>query len=240
MSNYEPLDLSKITKHEFPMIKQLSYEQEDMVTKLLRTRRLLVDAVAGSGKTTVLTQAMKVLKDKDRVSRVYYVVFPVQEGSLGFLPGELPSKLAPYAVPFIQALIKAGVHYSELDPEVICNPLIEGDYKVVPHTFLRGQTWDGIGVIIDESQNGTLDELQKTFTRLEDDCYIAIAGHNGQIDIEKSKSGFSTYIHHFKRGVETGVYTEIEFASLTHNFRGKFSAFVDQVKNFAEEEQKQV
>ncbi|MGE4605079.1 hypothetical protein ACEWF9_09450, partial [Bifidobacterium longum subsp. longum] len=61
MTQKEPLDLSKLTKNDFPMIKKLDREQEDMVNKLFKSKRVIVDAVAGSGKTTVLTQAMKVL-----------------------------------------------------------------------------------------------------------------------------------------------------------------------------------
>lgn len=230
MSNREPLELSKLTKKEFPYIKKMSYEQEDMVTKLFKCQRVIVDAVAGSGKTTIATQAMNALKQKGHVDKIYYIVFPVQEGSLGFLPGDVAKKIEEYAVPFIQALVKAGVQQHELnDMEAICNPLLPGDYKVVPHTFLRGRNLERIGGIVDEIQNGTVDQIKKTLTRFEDDCYIAMIGHNGQTDIAKEDSGFSAYIHHFKRGLASGAFTDVQFAELTHNFRGDFSSFVDQI-----------
>jgi phosphate starvation-inducible protein PhoH len=235
MTEKEPLDLSKLNKKEFPLAKKLDFEQEDMVTKLFKYKRIIVDSVAGSGKTTVLTQAMKALKDKKHIDTIYYVVFPVQEGSLGFLPGDLSDKIKEYVIPFTQALIKAGVNPQELDYMRMTDELMPYDFKVVPHTFLRGRTISGAGIIIDEIQNGTLDEIKKTLTRVEDDCYVALAGHNGQIDIPKELSGFSTFIHHFKRGKEAGIYTEIEFAKLTHNYRGKFSAFADQVTPVKEE-----
>lgn len=237
MSNREPLNLGKLTERDFPFIKKLSHEQEDMVIKLFKSKRVIVDAIAGSGKTTITAQAMKVLKDKGHINKVFYVVFPVQEGGLGYLPGDLPKKLMEYAVPFAQALAKAGVTHQELDVEAMCNPLMPGDYKVVSHTFLRGRTYDDIGVIVDEIQNGKPDEIVKTLTRLEDDCYIAMIGHNGQIDIPKHLSGFSPLIHHFKEGKRSGIYTDFEFAELTHNFRGEFSSFVDQMsKAFAKME----
>lgn len=236
--NGERLDLSKLTKQDFPMKAKLSHEQEDMVTKLFKTKRIVVDAIAGSGKTTVLTQAMMALKKKGKINRIYYVLFPVQEGAMGFLPGDVPDKVREYAVPFIQALLEAGVNPQELNLMDMCNPLTYGDYKIVPHTFLRGRTLDNVGAIIDESQNGTVQELRKTFTRFTDDCYIAIAGHNGQIDIKPSQSGFAPYIRYFKQGKELGIYKDIDFAELTIDFRGGFSAFADKITNNFMEEKK--
>lgn len=229
MTHKESLDLSKLTKKDFPLIKQLDREQEDMVIKLFKSQRVIVDSVAGSGKTTVLTQAMKVLKDRGYIDAIYYVVFPVQEKSLGFLPGGVSEKIKEYAVPFQQALVEAGENPQTIDLEMMCDEFIGGDYKVVPHTFLRGRTMDRVGIIIDEAQNGTVDEIRKTLTRIKDSCYVGMAGHNGQIDIAKGNSGFSAFIHHFKRGKETGIFTEIEFAELTTNYRGKFSSFSDEI-----------
>jgi len=223
----EPLDLGKLHEKDFPLIKKLSWEQEDMVTKLFKSKRVIVDAIAGSGKTTVLTQAMKALLYKGYIKSVYYVVFPVQERALGYIPGGVAEKIEEYAVPFVQALVEAGVQ----PPSMIelCDTFSNGEFKVVPHTYLRGRTINNAGVIIDEVQNGTVDEIRKTLTRITDDCYVAIAGHNGQKDIKKDQSGFSAYIHHFKQGVASGEFPDIEFAQLTHDFRGKFSSFADKI-----------
>lgn len=235
MSGKEPLDLGKLNSKDIPYIKRMDREQEDMLIKLFKYKRVIVDSVAGSGKTTILTQGMKALKDHDYIDEIYYVVFPVQEGALGFLPGDLAKKIQEYAIPFKQALITAGVNPQHIDLEAMCNEFIPTEYNVVPHTFLRGRNMSGKGIIIDETQNGTVDEIRKTLTRIDDDAYVAIAGHTGQIDIKKELSGFSTYIHHFKRGKETGVFKEVEFANLTHNYRGKFSAFADTIgTNFSE------
>lgn len=237
MSEKEPLDLGKLSSKEIPFIKRLDREQEDMLIKLYKYKRVIVDSVAGSGKTTILTQGMKALKDRGYIDEIYYVVFPVQEGALGFLPGDLAKKIQEYAIPFKQALVTAGVNPQHLDLEAMCNEFIPTEYNVVPHTFLRGRNMSRIGIIIDETQNGTVDEIRKTLTRIDDDCYVAIAGHTGQIDINKEASGFSTYIHHFKRGKETGEYKDIEFAKLTKNYRGPFSSFSDKVGVYLKEEE---
>jgi PhoH-like ATPase len=223
----KPLDFSKLTSNEFPLIKRLDHQQEDMVVKLFKKKRVIVDAKAGSGKTTVMTQAMKALQDKNYIKTIYYVLFPVQEKSLGFMPGGLSDKIKEYAVPFIDALTDAGANPQELILEDMCNPLVMGDFKIVPHTFLRGRTIKEAGIIIDEIQNGTLDEVKKTLTRVDDSCYVAMTGHNGQQDIKNS--GFSAVKHHFKQGVESGEFPEIAFAELSVNYRGAFSTFSDKL-----------
>lgn len=228
--NKGPLDLGKLNKNDFPFLNKMDWEQEDMVIKLFKSRRVIVDSVAGSGKTTILTQAMKALKDKEHINKVYYVVFPVQEGSLGYLPGPLSEKIKEYAVPFYQALVNAGVNPQHLDLDRMCDEFFETEYNVVPHTFLRGRTIEDAGIIIDEAQNGTEDELRKTFTRITDSCYVGVSGHRGQTDIPGS--GFTNYIQHFKIGKELGIYRNIDFAKLTTNYRGEFSSFTDRIGEF--------
>lgn len=228
MSKREPIDFSKLTKKDFPFINKLDNDQENMVIQLFKKRRVIVDSCAGSGKTTVLTQAMKVLKDKGYIDTIYYVVFPVQERSLGYLPGDVSDKIREYAVPFSQALTKAGVNPQGLDIHRMCDEFMPSDYKVVPHTFLRGRTIENAGIIIDEVQNGSVKEIKKTLTRITDDCYVGIAGHTGQIDTEDS--GFKTYIEHFRKGVENNTFTGIGFAKLTNDYRGSFSSFADKIE----------
>lgn len=227
MTNKGVIDFSKLSKKDFPFRDRLDRDQEDMVIKLFRDKRVFVNSISGSGKTTIATQAMKVLLDKGIIDKVYYVVFPVQEESLGYLPGGVSDKIKEYAIPFMQALIKAGVNPQGLDLDRMCNEEVPTQFNVVPATYLRGRNISNAGIILDEAQNGTADDLKKTLTRIEDDCYSIIAGHTGQIDIEKKLSGFSRYIHHFKQGKESGEFTEVNFADLRINHRGAFSTYAD-------------
>jgi phosphate starvation-inducible protein PhoH len=229
MTKHEPLDLSTLSVKEFPLIKKLDRDQEDMVNKLFKSKRVIVDAKAGTGKTTISVQAMQALQNAGHIQTIYYVLFPVQERALGYMPGNMPEKLKEYAVPFFQALIDAGVDSQHLEMERIFNTNLAYDYKIVPHTFLRGRTISNAGIIIDETQNGTVDEIKKTLTRIDDSNYVCVIGHTEQVDIKKSKSGFAQTIHHFKEGKRSGEFTEIEFAKLTINYRGKFSNFADKL-----------
>lgn len=229
MTKPERLSLSKLSNKEFPFINKLDRDQEDMVEKLFKTKRVIVNAKAGSGKSTIATQAMKALLDKGHIDKVYYVVVPVQERSLGFLPGGVAEKIQEYAVPFYQTLVTAGVNPQYLNMETMCDTFIDFEYKVVPHTFLRGRTIEKAGIILDELQNADVHTIKKTLTRITDDCYVVMAGHTGQIDIKEEDSGFSEMIHHFKQGKLSGEFTEIEFAELQKNYRGKFSSFCDSL-----------
>ncbi|USL89450.1 PhoH [Bacillus phage vB_BceH_LY2] len=232
MTKPERLSLSKLSNKEFPFINKLDRDQEDMVEKLFKNKRVIVNARAGSGKTHCSVQAMKALLDKGHIDKIYYVVFPVQERSLGYLPGGIAEKIQEYAVPFHQALITAGVNTQYLNMETMCDTFIDFEYKVVPHTFLRGRTVEKAGVIVDEIQNAQLSELKKTLTRITDDCYVVMAGHTGQIDIKEGDSGFSALIYHFKQGKLSGEFTEVEFAELQQNYRGYFANFSDNLGTY--------
>ncbi|AEW47245.1 PhoH family protein [Bacillus phage B4] len=236
MAKQERLTLSKLSEKDFPYIKKLDREQEDMVEKLYKYNRIVVNANAGTGKTTVLTQAMNALKKKEYINKIYYVVFPVQERSVGYLPGGIADKIGEYAVPFCQALTEAGVNPQYLNMELMTSSFNDFEFKVVPHTFLRGRNLENVGVIVDEIQNGTINEIKKTLTRCWDNCYVAMVGHTGQIDIKPQDSGFSALIHHFKQGKLSGEFEEIEFAELTNNYRGKFATFADKLGTYKTED----
>lgn len=232
MTKQERLTLSKLSTKEFPFINKLSREQEDMVEKLFKHKRVIVNADAGTGKTTCAVQSMKVLLDNGYIDKVYYIVFPVQERSLGYLPGGIADKVQEYAVPFYQALVTAGVNPHYLNMEAMCDSFGDFEFKVVPHTFLRGRNIEKAGVILDEIQNANLLEVKKSLTRIADDCYVSMIGHTGQIDIKEDDSGFSALIHHFKQGKLSGEFTEVEFAELTQNFRGKLSTWSDKLGTY--------
>lgn len=80
-------------------------------------------------------------------------------------------------------------------------------------------------IILDESQNYTVNDLKKTLTRCSDDCKIIVIGHDKQCDLENAQSsGFVKYIEHF-RGHE-----HCEVCALTINHRGWVSQFADELE----------
>lgn len=217
----------------FGFAKKLSDEQKEYVDAIFDNRLVIVNAKAGSGKTTLAVACAKLL-GKD----LAYIFTPVSEEILGYRPGSQEDKEKPYTIPLLDALTEIGENpmqavYSE---ELLINA--NGSYKkdakklmenfwVYPmsHTFARGTNIKGKTVIIDEAQNFTRSELKKVLTRISDDCHVIVIGHSEQCDLEKpEKSGFIPYINHFA----SQPYCKI--CKLTKNFRGELAAWADQLK----------
>lgn len=213
---------------------RLTEEQRDYVNAIFDYRMVMVDAIAGSGKTTLAVACAKLL-DNDLI----YIFSPIQEGSMGYRPGSQTEKEQAYIAPLIGALLEINenpiqVVYNE-DLFISQTNKKKGDTKkllndiwVYPrsHVFARGTNISGgKTVIIDEAQNFTRGELKKILTRIHDDCKVIVIGHSLQCDLENpEKSGFIPYIEHYKNE----PYCKI--CSLTRNFRGELANHADKLK----------
>ena len=102
--------------------------------------------------------------------------------------------------------------------------------ECITHTFLRGNNIENKVIIVDEAQNYYTDELQKTLTRIKDDCKVIVIGHTGQIDLYKNRenSGFEKYLKHFEKVKDD---PRVRICNLTKNYRGWFSNYADSINN---------
>lgn len=211
----------------FGYADKLTDEQKDYVDAICDYQFVACNAPAGSGKTTLAVMMARVL-ERD----LLYIFSPVEEGRLGFLPGNLEDKTEPYLTPLYDALLEMNE-----------NPL-----KVVEKTdnidnVKNGNTWvramshvhaRGINikstpnkplfVILDESQNFTRGEIKKTLSRIHDNVKVVMIGHGAQCDLkDPRKSGFIPYVNHFE-GQEY-----FKRVSLSVNFRGQLSSHADSM-----------
>jgi phosphate starvation-inducible PhoH-like protein len=141
--------------------------------------------VAGTGKSYVgLSYACEQLRSK-RVSKVILTRPGVEAGeSYGFLPGELEEKYAPYIEPMRDILYKRlGKTYAEY---LLKTKAIDAR----PLAFIRGSTFEGAIVILDEAQNCTQAQMKLFLTRIGEDCRVIINGDESQKDI-KGYSGLN-------------------------------------------------
>lgn len=133
---------------------------------------------AGTGKTYIAgALAAEAFQDK-QVERVIITRPAVDAGeSLGFLPGELSEKYAPYIAPFQQVLEerlgKARVGYM----------MKSGTLEAQPLAYMRGRTFKDAFVILDEAQNVTPDQMKMFLTRIGENCTVVIDGDPTQQDI---------------------------------------------------------
>lgn len=145
---------------------------------------------AGTGKT-YLAVAMAVTAFRSReVNRIILTRPAVEAGEkLGFLPGDLQSKVDPYLRPLYDAL------FDMLGAETYQKYLERGNIEVAPLAYMRGRTLDDSFIILDEAQNTTGEQMKMFLTRLGFNSKMVINGDITQIDLPMgSKSGLKDCI----------------------------------------------
>lgn len=133
---------------------------------------------AGTGKTFLaVAMAVSALKAKE-VSRIVLTRPAVEAGEkLGFLPGDLQSKIDPYLRPLYDALGEM------LGRESFSRFLEKGTIEIAPLAYMRGRTLDDAFIILDEAQNTTPEQMKMFLTRLGNNSKAIVTGDLTQIDL---------------------------------------------------------
>ena len=142
---------------------------------------------AGTGKTYLaVAKAVEMLVNED-VKKIILIRPAVEAGEkLGFLPGDLSQKVDPYLRPLYDAL------YEMLGFEQVVRLLEKEILEVAPLAYLRGRTLNNAFIIMDESQNTTVEQMKMFLTRMGFGSYAVINGDTTQIDLPKNvESGLS-------------------------------------------------
>ena len=138
---------------------------------------------AGTGKTFLaMTMAVIALK-QEKVSRIVLTRPAVEAGeALGFLPGDLYEKLAPYLRPLHDAL------QDLLPMEEVQKQMERGIVEIAPLAYMRGRTLNNAFIILDEAQNSPAEQMLMFLTRLGFNSKAVINGDPTQIDLPPSKT----------------------------------------------------
>ncbi len=133
---------------------------------------------AGTGKTFLaVAMAVNALRLK-QVNRIILTRPAVEAGErLGFLPGDLQSKIDPYLRPLYDAL------HELLGAEGFARNLEKGVIEIAPLAYMRGRTLDDSFIILDEAQNTTPEQMKMFLTRLGFGSKIVVTGDITQIDL---------------------------------------------------------
>lgn len=145
---------------------------------------------AGTGKT-YLAMAMAITAFKnDEVSRIIMTRPAIEAGEkLGFLPGDLQSKVDPYLRPLYDAL------YQIMGPDAYVKNTEKGLIEVAPLAYMRGRTLDNAFIILDEAQNTTPAQMKMFLTRIGFGSKVVITGDLTQKDLPfNTKSGLEESI----------------------------------------------
>lgn len=142
---------------------------------------------AGTGKTYLaITKAVDALQ-KGEVGRIVLARPAVEAGEqIGFLPGAMEDKLAPYLRPLYDALS------DRLSPKQLKDMLAEGVIEIAPIGFMRGRTLNNAFVVVDEAQNCTYTQIKMLLTRLGWHSTMIVTGDPAQSDLLPELSGLGT------------------------------------------------
>lgn len=141
---------------------------------------------AGTGKTYLaISEAVEAFED-GRVARIILSRPAVEAGeSLGFLPGDMQEKLAPYLRPLYDALS------DRLGGKRLKSLLAEGSIEIAPIAYMRGRTLNNAFVVIDEAQNCTYGQIKMLLTRLGWHSTMVLTGDPDQSDLLPGMSGLA-------------------------------------------------
>ena len=169
------------------IIKPRGNNQNHYISNMVKYEVNFGVGPAGTGKTYLaVAKAVEMLVNED-VKKIILIRPAVEAGEkLGFLPGDLSQKVDPYLRPLYDAL------YEMLGFEQVVRLLEKEILEVAPLAYLRGRTLNNAFIIMDESQNTSVDQMKMFLTRMGFGSYAVINGDMTQIDLPKNiESGLS-------------------------------------------------
>lgn len=171
-------------------IKAKTVGQKQYVDKIKKNTVTLGVGPAGTGKTFLaVAMGVKALRDK-QVSRIILTRPAIEAGEkLGYLPGDLQSKIDPYLRPLYDAL------YEMIGPENYARQLEKQTIEIAPLAYMRGRTLDDSFIILDEAQNATPEQMKMFLTRLGFNSKAVVTGDLTQTDLPRGqKSGLAQVV----------------------------------------------
>ena len=164
-------------------VKAKTIGQKRYVDSVLKNTVTIGVGPAGTGKTYLaVAAAVAAFRDK-KINRIILTRPAVEAGErLGFLPGDLQSKVDPYLRPLYDAL------FDMLGAETYQKYLERGNIEVAPLAYMRGRTLDDSFIILDEAQNTSREQMKMFLTRLGFGSKIVITGDVTQIDLPDGKA----------------------------------------------------
>ena len=159
-------------------IKPKTLGQKSYVDEIRKKMIVFGVGPAGTGKT-YLAIAMAVTAFKnDEVGKIILTRPAIEAGEkLGFLPGDLQSKIDPYLRPLYDSL------YQIMGPESFAKNMEKGLIEVAPLAYMRGRTLDNAFIILDEAQNTTPAQMKMFLTRIGFGSKVIVTGDKTQKDL---------------------------------------------------------
>ncbi len=168
-------------------------KQREYIEALKVAPQIIVTGPAGTGKTYIAASKAAQLFEAGIAERIILTRPNVAAGrSLGFFPGTLEEKIAPWIVPFVEVL------EDHLGKEAVEIAIKKRNIDVVPFEVMRGRTFRDAFVILDEAQNASPHELKMFLSRIGENAQCVLNGDIMQSDL-RAESGLAKIIEIIKK-----------------------------------------
>ena len=204
-------------------IKAKTLGQQKYVNQIKNNTVTLGIGPAGTGKTFLaVAMAVKSLRNKE-ISRIILTRPAVEAGErLGFLPGDLQSKIDPYLRPLYDAL------YELLGPENCARLMEKLVIEIAPLAYMRGRTLDDSFIILDEAQNTTPEQMKMFLTRIGYNSKVVVTGDLSQTDLpDGKKSGLAEAVKILKNIDDIAIHSFTEKDVVRHKLVQKIIVAYD-------------
>ena len=187
-------------------VKAKTMGQKKYIEAITNNTVVLAVGPAGTGKTYLAVAMAVTAFRKKEVSRIVLTRPAVEAGEkLGFLPGDLQTKIDPYLRPLHDAL------HEMFGVETYQKYVERGTIEIAPLAYMRGRTLDDCFIILDEAQNTTPEQMKMLLTRIGFGSKTVINGDITQIDLPRGiRSGLKEAVKILENieGIETVMFTE--------------------------------
>ena len=178
-------------------IKARTVGQKKYIDAIKKNTIILGLGPAGTGKTFLAVAAASTALRNKEVSRIILTRPAVEAGErLGFLPGDLQSKINPYLRPLYDAM------FEMFGAETYQKHLERGTIEIAPLAYMRGRTLDDSFIILDEAQNTTPEQMKMFLTRLGSGSKAVVTGDITQTDLPFGKKSGLAEAAKILRGIE--------------------------------------
>jgi phosphate starvation-inducible PhoH-like protein len=183
-TGWTPLESEVRDRKYVKNVRAMSDIQQKFLDAIDERAVILALGPAGTGKTYLAIAKAVEARDAGRASRIVLSRPAVEAGeSLGFLPGDVGEKLAPYLRPLYDALTE------RLGTKRLKALIAEGTIEIAPVAYMRGRTLNDCFIVIDEAQNCTYGQIKMLLTRLGWRSTMVLTGDPDQTDLLPGLSG---------------------------------------------------